>query len=304
MNQPPGNPNWKGGTMLMPQGQQPAPGAPAQQQYGQPQQPAYPQQPQQGYDPAAQQQQYGQPQAAPQQQYGQPQAAPQQQYGQPQAAPQQQYGQQPQPGYDPAAQQQYGQQPQQPGYPQQAQQQYGQQPQQPGYPQQGQPMAQVAQGPSYGLGNLGVGIPGVGNLGNVNTAALNARANTMSPVMVFLFFAAAIGIGFIFDIIFSFVHIPFGRYIWYATTAVPFALAGMLGALWTKAGRTLVLGAAVGAALGYGVLDIILGVVLDPEHGIVSAVMLAVISIGISVVAGIGGTIRGAKQKADLFPNG
>jgi len=215
------------------------------------------------------------------QQPGGPPADPQQQqYGQqPGAAPQQQYGQQPG-----AAPQQYGQQPQQ------------------GYPQQGQP--QAAQGPSYGLGNMGVGIPGVGNLGNVNTAALNARANTMSPVMVFLFFAAAIGIGFVFDIIFSFVHIPFGRYIWYATTAVPFALAGMLGALWTKAGRTLVLGAAVGAALGYGVLDIILGVVLDPEHAIFSALFLAVISIGISSVAGVGGAIRGAKQKADLFPNG
>lgn len=262
--------------MLMPQGQQPAPADPQQPQYGQP-------------HGAPQQQQYGQPQAAPQQpaypqqaqpgydpaQYGQqPGAAPQQQYGQPQAAPQQ-YGQQPQ---------QYGQ-PQQPGYPQQAQ-------------------AQVAAGPSYGLGNIGVGIPGVGNLGNVNTAALNARANTMSPVMVFLFFAAAIGIGFVFDIIFSFVHIPFGRYIWYATTAVPFALAGMLGALWTKAGRTMVLGAAVGAALGYGVLDIILGVVLDPEHGVFSALFLAVISIGISAVAGVGGAIRGAKQKAELFPNG
>ena len=290
--------------MLMPQGQQPAPADPQQQQYGQPQ-------------GAPQQQQYGQPQAAPQQQYGQPQAAPQPQYGQPQAAQQPQYGQPQQPaypqqaagGYDPA---QYGQQPgaapqPQYGQPQAAPQPYGQQqqygqPQQPGYPQQAQ--AQAAQGPSYGLGNIGVGIPGVGNLGNVNTAALNARANTMSPVMVFLFFAAAIGIGFVFDIIFSFVHIPFGRYIWYATTAVPFAVAGMLGSLWTKAGRTMVLGAAVGAALGYGVLDIILGVVLDPEHGVFSALFLAVISIGISVVAGIGGTIRGSKQKAALFPNG
>ena len=150
---------------------------------------------------------------------------------------------------------------------------------------------------------MGVGIPGVGNLGNVNTAALNARANTMSPIMVFLFFAAAIAIGFVFDIIFSFIHIPFGRYIWYATTAVPFALAGMLGALWTKAGRGMVLGVAIGAALGYGVLDVILGIVLDPEGGVVSALFLAVFSIGISVVAGIGGTIRGSMQKAQLFLN-
>ena len=46
------------------------------------------------------------------------------------------------------------------------------------------------------------------------------------------------------------------------------------------------------------------GRVLDPENGIFSALLLAMISIGISVVAGIGGTIRGAQQKAALFPNG
>jgi replication factor A1 len=86
-----------------PPGQQPAYGAPPQQQYGAPPQQQYGAPPQQQYG-APPQQQYGAP---PQQQYGAP---PQQQYG---APPQQQYGAPPQQQYGAPPQQQYGAPPQQ-----------------------------------------------------------------------------------------------------------------------------------------------------------------------------------------------
>lgn len=156
-----------------------------------------------------------------------------------------------------------------------------------------------------GLGSVGVGIPGIGgvSLGSVNTAGLNKRANTMSPFLVVPFFIAAIFIGFLFDIVFTYVHIPFGRYIWYATTAVPFALAGMLGALWTKAGKPLVIGMAVAASLLYGGCDIGLGVATG-DGGLFDYVFLAAVSIGISIVAGIGGAVRGGMQKDQLLRGG
>jgi hypothetical protein len=151
-------------------------------------------------------------------------------------------------------------------------------------------------------GMAGVGIPGIGGLGGVNTAGLNKRANSMSAILVPVFFIVAIIIGFIFDIIFSFVSFPFSRYIWYATTAVPFALAGMLGALWTKSGKGLVIGIAVGASLMYGGCDMGLGVAMGGQGmGLFDFAFLAAFSIGISLFAGIGGAIRGGMQKDALL---
>lgn len=156
-----------------------------------------------------------------------------------------------------------------------------------------------------GLGGFGVGIPGIGGVGSINTAGLNKRANSMSAILVPVFFIAAIVVGFVFDIIFSFIHFPFSRYIWYATTVIPFALAGMLGALWTKAGKGMVIGIAVGASLLYGGCDMGLGIGLGGEGmGLLDFVFLAAASIGISLVGGIGGAIRGGLQKDTLLKGG
>lgn len=231
----------------------------------------------------------GYPQQQAQQPYGQQPASP---YGQQQAAPHA-YGQ-PQPPHG------YGQPVPQP-------MQHPQQPQHQPPPQQQHQQQQTFHMPglSVGVGGFNVGIPGVGGLGSVNTAGLSKRANTMSPVMVFVFFAAAIAIGFLFDVVFTFVHVPFGRYIWYATTILPFAAAGMLGALWTKSGKPMVIAVAVVASLIYGVCDIGLGVALGGTEGGISMAYilnLAAFSIGISVAGGIGGAIKGAKQKESLAP--
>lgn len=223
----------------------------------------------------------------PQQAGGYPQQAQAHAYAQPAPAP-----------YAPAAPM---------GWPRQAVQPYPQAPQpysqpQP-QPQAAPPAQQDAPGLSLGLGGFGVGIPGVGGLGNVNTAGLNKRAGSMSPAMVFVFFGAAIAIGFLFDVVFTFVHVPFGRYIWYATTILPFALAGMLGALWTRSGKTMVFAVAVVASLIYGMCDIGLGVALGAgEEGLSLGyiINLAAFSVGISLAGGIGGTIRGAQQKASV----
>jgi hypothetical protein len=209
-----------------------------------------------------------------------------------------------QPGWPQQAVQPYAQQPSsQPAWHQQPPQQHAMQPQPQSHAQASQPApSSNAPGISMGLGGFGVGLPGVGGLGNVNTAALNKRVNSMSPAMVFVFFVVAIAVGFLFDVVFTFVHIPYGRYIWYATTVLPFAGAGMLGALWTRAGKTAVITAAVIASLVYGACDIGLGVVLGGGGGISLAyiINLAAFSIGISLFGGVGGAIRGAKQKESV----
>jgi hypothetical protein len=154
-----------------------------------------------------------------------------------------------------------------------------------------------------GLGGFGVGIPGIGGIGHIDTAGLNKRAGSMSPALVPVFFLVAILVGFAFDIVFTFVHVPYGRYIWYATTLLPFALAGMLGALWTRAGKTPVMATAVIASLFYGAADIGLGVALGATSGGITlayVLNLAAYSVGISLVGGTGGAIRGAKQKESV----
>jgi hypothetical protein len=175
-------------------------------------------------------------------------------------------------------------------------------PQQPGQPH-GMPMGLRGLG---GLGGLGVGIPGMGGVTQsrrIETPGPNKRAGSMSPALVPVFFLAAIAVGFAFDAVFTFVHVPFGRYIWYATTFLPFALAGTLGASRTRAGTTPVMATAVIASLLYGAADIGLGMALGATSaGITLAYVLnlAAYSVGISLVAGAGGTIRGAKQRESV----
>lgn len=308
MNQPPGNGYPPGGYPYPPQQ---GGGYPQQQQGG------YPQQQQGGYPQQQQQQQYGQqPQQAgygqqPQQQYGQPQQQAQQ-YGQPQQQAQQ-YGQQP--GYGQQPQQQaaaYGQQPQQAGY---GQQQpaggYGQQAQagypgqqQAGYGQQ-QQQPQQGGGGGFGLPNVGIGIPGVGgvNLGAMNVAGLSKRANTMAAGMAFLFCFGAMLVALLFDVVFFFIHFPGSGYIWYATTAIPFALAGYASGLMTKGGKGLVFAAAGVAAVVYGLADVGLEMALE-QIGIVSAFIIAAQGIAIGLVCGLGGAFRGSQQKEHAMQGG
>ena len=221
--------------------------------------PQYPGYPQQGYPQP--QQGYAQPQP----QYGQPQQ--QQQYGQPQQqAPQ------------------YGQ-PQPPQYGQPQQQAYGQPPQQ-------APQAQAG----FAVPGFGGAVPGLGALGGMQ---LPGKAAGMPAALTFVFGVVAVILALGFDVLFKHISIPgVGGYIWYLTTALSFAGAGYGGSLFTKAGRGLVTGVVIGAAILYGAADLGLGLVSEGGIDFGSAIFLGAQGVGIGIFCGLGGMYRGSQQRA------
>ena len=151
----------------------------------------------------------------------------------------------------------------------------------------------MQQAPSVGLGGLGIGLPGIGGLGGVSIPA--GKAGGMPAALAFVMGIGAVIVALGFDVLFTkVIHDPTG-YIWYATTALSFAAAGYGGALFTKAGRGLVTGVVIGAALVYGAGDLGLALVLD-EVDFSSAIFLG--AQGIGIFCGLGGMYRGATQKA------
>jgi hypothetical protein len=130
---------------------------------------------------------------------------------------------------------------------------------------------------------------------------IDARAAGIpTGLPTFFAFAATIvaaAVALASDVVFLNVRIPGpAAYAWYLTTALSFMGAGYGAARWTNAGRGVSLVALTLAGLGYGACDVGLGFVLESlpmNH----AILLGAQGLGIALLAGFGGVLRGSRAK-------